>query len=149
MALYTKKRLFSDSNPGQSGISTTPQWVKITKTFTDFSADALSNSISIYTLPIKGYIHDVKIVPTTAFSGGTILTYTISVGINGSTAKYCVANNVFTGNTTVSAVHTAIAGMESNSATADIKATATTTVGNLSAATAGSADIYILVSIVS
>lgn len=125
-----------------------PYWVKITKAYTDFDTSELTNDISIYTLPINGYIHDIKIIPTTAFSGGTIDTYTISVGIVGALAKYAVATDVFTGNATLTTVHTPLIGMESTSGTTDIRAQATSTVGNLDAATAGSVTFLILVSVV-
>lgn len=123
----------------------TSQWVKVTKTFSDFSTAGLTNSITVYTLPIKGVIHSVMLSPTTSFSGGTIATYTISVGVGGTLAKYCVATNAFTG-FTLPAI-SAIAGVESTSASTSIQATAISTIGNLSAATQGSVDIYLLVSI--
>lgn len=123
------------------------QWIKVNKIFSNFSIAGVTNDISIYTLPIKGYIHDVKIVPTTAFSGGIIATYTISVGIAGSLAKYAIATNTFTGNTTATAIHAPLVGLESTSGTTDIRAQAISTVGNLNAAVAGSVDIYLLVSI--
>lgn len=124
-----------------------PKWTKVTKTFTDFSAAATNRQISILTLPISGYIHDVKIIPTTAFSGGLIGTYTISVGKAGATTRYSIPTNVFTGNTTVTDIHTPLVGLESISATEAITATALTTVANLDQATAGSVDIHLLVSI--
>jgi len=125
-----------------------PKWLKVTKTYQDFSTAGLTNNITILTLPIKGYIHDIKIVPTTAFSGGTIATYTLSVGIAGNLTKYVPTTNVFTGNTTATDIHVPNSGIESTSGTTAIKAEAISTVGNLSAATAGSVDFYILVSIV-
>jgi hypothetical protein len=132
-------------------LAQTPTWVKVTKTFSNFATAALTNDISIYTLPIKGYIHDVKIVPTTAFSGGTISACTISVGKSGALTKYAIATDVFTGNTTVTAIHTPLIGLESTSGTTDIRAAiiavgVAQTLNNLSA---GSVDIYLLVSILS
>lgn len=121
-------------------------WVKVTKAYSAFSTAGLTNDISIYTLPIKGYIHDVKIVPTTAFSGGLISAYTVSVGIGGALTKYAIATNTFTGNTTVSTIHTPLPGLESTSGTTDIRAQAVSVTGLLNAATAGSVDIYLLVS---
>lgn len=132
----------------KSNITTTPQWIKITKTYTDLSIAGLTNNITLLTLPIKGYIHDVKIVPTTAFSGGLIATYTLSVGISGSLAKYGAIVDVFTGNITSNLIHTPLAGLESTSGTTAIKLSAISTVANLSSATAGSVDIYILTSLV-
>lgn len=122
-------------------------WVKVTKGFADFAAAGLTNDISIYTLPAKGYIHDVKIVPTTAFSGGLISAYTISVGISGNLVKYAVASNVFTGNTSLGAAHAPLPGIESVGSTTDIRAAAVSVTGLLNTAAAGSVDIYLLVSI--
>lgn len=130
-------------------IPKTPQWVKVTKTFSNFATAALTNDISIYTLPINGYIHDVKIVPTTAFSGGVISAATISVGKGGALTKYAIATDVFTGNTTASSIHTPLVGLESTSGTTDIRA-AITVVGvaqTLNSLSAGSVDIYLLISI--
>jgi hypothetical protein len=127
-------------------IPNTPAWYKVTKTFSDFATAGLTNDISIFTLPAKGYIHDIKIVPTTAFSGGTIATYTVSVGISGSLSKYAIATNVFTGNVTINTVHTSLPGLESTSGTTDIRAQVISTVGNLNAATAGTVNFYLLIS---
>lgn len=123
---------------------TVPRWIKITKTYTDFSTAGLTNEISIYTLPAKGIIHACQIFPSTVFSGGTIASYTISVGISGNATKYGVAANVFTG-ATLSTIN-ALIGIESMSGTTSIKATAISTVGLLNAASAGSVDIYLLIS---
>jgi hypothetical protein len=120
------------------------QWIKVTKTFSDFSAAAVTNNITIYSLPAKGVIHNVQLVPTVAFSGGLIATYTISVGIAGTLAKYAVATNVFTG-FSLPAI-SVLPGIESTSGATDIKAAAISTVGNLNAAVAGSIDIYLFVS---
>lgn len=126
--------------------TTAPHWIKVTKTYSDFSTGGLTNDVSIYTLASKGYIHDVKIIPSTAFSGGTIAAYTISVGIGGALTKYAIATNTFTGNTTLTTIHTPLVGLESTSATTDIRAQAVAVTGFLNAATAGSVDIYLLVS---
>lgn len=126
-----------------------PRWVKVTKTYADFAAAGLTNDISIYTLPSKGYIHDVKIIPTTPFAGGLIATYTISVGIAASLAKYAIAANTFTGNTTLGLIHAPLPGLENTAGSTDIRAAAISTVGLLNAATAGSVDIWLLVSTLS
>jgi len=119
----------------------TPQWVKITKTFADFSTAGATNEITIYTLGAKQAIDQCLIYPTTVFSGGTIASYTISVGISGTAAKYGIAANVFTG-ASLSAINI-LAGVESMSGTTSIKATAISTVGLLNATTQGSVDIYL------
>lgn len=122
----------------------TAQWKKVTKVYTDFSTAGVTNNIEIYLLPVKGVIHAVLVSPTVAFAGGLIATYTISVGIAGTLAKYAPATNAFTGFTLP--VISVITGIESLSGTTSIKASAISTVGNLSAATAGSVDFYLLIS---
>lgn len=123
----------------------TAQWKKVTKVYTDFSTAGVTNNIEIYLLPVKGVIHAVLVSPTVAFAGGLIATYTISVGIAGTLAKYAPATNAFTGFTLP--VISVITGIESLSGTTSIKASAISTVGNLSAATAGSVDFYLLISL--
>lgn len=125
-------------------ITTLPKWIKIPVTFSTFSVAGLTNNVTIYSLPAKAVIHSVFINAGTLFSGGLIATYTISIGIAGTLAKYMPATNVFTGATLP--VPATIAGVESVSGATDIKAAAISTVGNLNDATAGAADIYLLVS---
>ena len=120
------------------------KWVKITKTFSDFSTASVTNAITIYSLSSKQLIHSTQIVVTTTFSGGTIATYTISIGTGGNATKYSAATNVFTG-ASLPAISTS-AGLESTSGATNILATAISTIGNLSAATQGSVDIYLLIS---
>jgi len=126
-----------------------PQWIKVaTKTFTDFSTAGATNTIaSGYLLPANGVITGCQVIPTVAFSGGTIATYTISVGIASSHLKYAIATNVFTGFSL--STPNVLPGIESTSATTSITLTATATVGLLNASTAGSVDIWLLVSVLS
>jgi len=125
----------------------TDQWIKIaTKTFTDFSTAGATNTIaSGYSLPAKSIVTGCQVIATTLFSGGTVASYTVSVGIGsgGSIAKYAIATNVFTGATL--AAPNVLPGIESTSAAVSITLTATATVGLLNAATAGSVDIYLRV----
>lgn len=124
-----------------------PKWTKITKTYSDFSIAALTNSIEILSLPAKGVIHAVKLKHSTLFSGGTITTYTISIGIVGSLAKYITASNVkATVGDLVQYVSSTL-GTEGNAAVTSIKATAISTLDNLDEATQGSVDIWILYSV--
>jgi hypothetical protein len=128
-------------------LSGNPQWIKITKSYTDFSTASLTNTIDLVTLPNKSVIHNCIIKHSTRFLGGIIATYTISVGITGTLAKYAIAYDVnqVTG-ATVSGINSLI-GYEFTGIT--LKATAISTVGLLNAATQGSVDIYVLVSILS
>jgi hypothetical protein len=119
------------------------KWIKINKTFSDFSAAALTNTITIYSLPAKQMIHATQIIVTTSFAGGSIVTYTISVGIGGNNSKYVPPLSVAP--LGILAVSTSM-GLESTSGSTNIQATATSTIGSLNAATQGSVDIYLLIS---
>lgn len=121
-----------------------PAWTKYTKTFTDLSTAGLTNNIELFLLAAKEVIHQVVIKHTTAFSGGLIATYTVSVGITGVLAKYGIAFDVnqAVGNM-VSGVNL-LSGVESFGGTTSIKIAAVSTVGNLNAATTGSVDVYVL-----
>lgn len=127
-------------------IGSVPVWIKVSKGYKDFAAAALTNDISIYTLPVYGYVHDVKIIPIEAFSGGTVASYTLSVGKSAPFTSLAIATNVFTGNTTLSAAHSALPMVFSKAANTDVRALATSTVGNLTEATSGIVDFYLLVS---
>lgn len=120
-------------------------WVKITKGFADFSTGALTNTINIYSLVAKGVMHATFVNATTKFSGGLIATATLSIGVSGGSAvKYLAATNVFTG--APLATPTSTTGVESMSGATNITATLISTVANLSSLSAGSVDIYLLVS---
>jgi hypothetical protein len=123
-----------------------PQWIKVTIPYTSFSTAATTNTISGYTLPAGGIIHGIKVKHSTAFSGTSITGYTIKVGISGETDRYTSAFSVFS---TVSGTNFQLNSTfdsQDHGSTTDIKVTATSTGANLSAATAGSVDIWLLVS---
>lgn len=121
-----------------------PYWRKYTKTFTDFSTAATTNSIDLFQLPAGGVILAVKLKHSAAFTGGALSAYTISVGIVGTLAKYLAAQNVFAAPGATNYGIGATIGGESHTASTAIKATATSTGGNLNLATAGSVDVWVL-----
>lgn len=124
----------------------TPVWVKVTKTFGNLSAAALTNDIEVLSLAAKGVIHAVKIKHSAAFTGGAIAAYTVSVGIVGNLTKYAPAFDVFQApGSTVMQISNLI-GTENQGAATSIRLAATSTGANLNAATSGSVDIWILVS---
>jgi hypothetical protein len=123
---------------------TTPQWIKITKSYTDFATAGLTNDIEIFSLPARSMIHATQIYAPTKFSGGLISAFTISVGITGTLTKYAAAVSVFTAATLQQP--SAITGIESISAATSIRAQAISVTGNLNAATQGAVEIYLLVS---
>lgn len=118
------------------------RWVKVgTVTNATFSTASATNKVGIFTLPVAGFIHAVRLNCTTSFIGGGLATYTISVGNTGNVTKYMGANSVFT----TGYFDAFLPGSESMSAATAIFANATAS-GNLNLATQGSADIWALVS---
>jgi hypothetical protein len=119
------------------------RWFKFTKTFGDFSTAGLTNDIEVLSLPVRGVITKVVLKHTTAFSGGAIASYTVSVGITGNFIKYAAAFDVFqaTGNTVFGFNN--LQNMENFGAAVSIRAQATATGANLDQAAAGSVDIYV------
>lgn len=129
-------------------IGSIPQWIKVGNAIshTAFQTGATTNNITLFTLLAGGIIHAVKIKHSTAFAGGVISAYTLSVGIAGTLAKYATAFDVFQ---VVSATAYQLSnsfGGESHTATTAIKIAATSTGANLSASTAGVVDVWALLS---
>jgi hypothetical protein len=123
-----------------------PKWFKYTVTHTALQAAATSNDIELLSLPAGGVIHAVKTKHSVAFSGGAIATYTVSVGIAGTLAKYSSAFNVFQaiGNTVFQMSSTL--GSENHGAVTSIRVAAVSSGANLNASAAGSVDIWVLIS---
>ena len=132
------------ANAGAAVALTTPAWTKYTVTYSQLSAAALTNNIQLFSLPARGTIHAVVIKHSAAFTGGAIATYTLSVGIAGTLAKYASAFDVFQapGNTVLQSSGGAFT--ENAGAATSVRVAAVSTGANLSAATAGSATIWVL-----
>lgn len=124
-----------------------PVWVKVTKTYSDFATASTSNTITVYSLPIRGMVHQCVIKHTTAFSGGAISAYTIDV--KQASISYTGPFNVFqaVGDTTF-AQGGSIDTIYNFGSTTAISAEATSTGDNLDQASAGAVAIWLLVSIV-
>ena len=123
-----------------------PRWKKVTKTFTDLSAAGLTNDIEVYSLLAGEVIHAVKTKHSTAFSGGTIASYTVSVGIVGNLVKYSAAFDVFQATSNTAFQLSTTVGSENHGAAPSIRLAAVSTVDNLDQAAAGSVDVWLLVS---
>lgn len=138
----------NDSFAYLSDILPTTSWVHLaTLTFSSFSTGSTTRTINTsYTLPPQWVVNAIAINQNTSFSGGSISGYTISIGgaITGNTFKYLSPLDVFSIFTSPVVKNNAI-GMESFFAASAITATATSTGANLSSATQGSVDIYLLV----
>lgn len=135
------------TNP--AAIGATLQWVKVgvAISHTAFQTAALTNSITLFTLAAAGVIHAVKIKHSVAFAGAAIASYTLSVGIGGTLAKYASAFDVFQAVSNTAFQLSAVTGSENNGATTPILITATSTGANLSASTAGTVDVWALLSV--
>jgi hypothetical protein len=122
-------------------------WTKYTVTYLDLAAAATTNDVDLFTLPAGGVIHGVKIKHSTAFSGGAISAFTVSVGITGTLAKYASAFDVFqaVGNTAQQISSTV--GTENHGASTSIKIAATSTGANIDQATSGSVDVWAMWSV--
>lgn len=123
------------------------RWTKVTKIFSDFTDTDTTNDIEVFSLPAKGVIQKVVIKHNTAFTGGTISAYTISVGIASNFTKYAAAKDVFAAASDTNFGFNELQNMENFGAATSIRAQATSTGGNLNAATTGSVDIYIYYSV--
>ena len=144
-AVLDSTQTFTGENNFTS-VSNFPIWLKFSKSYSDFSTAALTNSITLFTLPAGGIVHAVKIKHSTAFAGTSITGYNVSVGITGTLAKYATAFDVLQA---VAADTFQISNglfSESHTATTDVKVTATSVGANLSAATQGSVDVWVLTS---
>lgn len=120
-------------------------WRKVVVKYSDFEAANTTDTVTLYTTRKFESIERIVMRRDVDFSGGSLTTYTISVGKSGAATKYQAAVDVFTGvsNGDTNSIVTTGPGVEA-SATAII-ATATGS-HNLSTATAGQVTFFILVS---
>jgi hypothetical protein len=134
--------------PFASGEGSSPSWVKRTVAFDDLAAASPTNDIELYSLPAGGMIHAVKLKHSTAFAGGSLSAYVVSVGIAGDLDKYMSggAFDVFQAVSGTAFQVNSVVGAENNGAAASIRISATATGDDLDAATAGVVDVWLLVS---
>lgn len=135
------------------GVTTTaqmvsmPRWTKYSVLHTALQTAATTNNIELFSLPAKTLIHKVIIKQSTAFLGTA--TYTLSVGITGTLAKYIAAYDVTTAVSSSNfggSLVTVNATLEDFLSATSIKVAATSTIQNLSSSSAGAADIWVLTS---
>lgn len=124
-----------------------PVWTKYTVSYSDLSAAALTKSITIATVPAKTVLHAVGIKHSASFTGGAIATYTLEVGITGTTARYASPFNVLQAPGDTVGQISGGTWSEDFANPVAIKLTATSTGANLDQATAGSATIWLYTSV--
>lgn len=120
-----------------------PRWRKYTYAYSDFSNAANSQSITAFSLSAKEGVDAVLIKHTTAFSGGSVSSYTVEVGTTGDTNRYATAFNVFQAVANTTASSNSVLEVPNYGASADFIVTARSGGDTLSNATAGSVDIYV------
>jgi hypothetical protein len=120
-----------------------PTWKRFTKTFADFAASANQGNSSLFDLPPGGVVHAAVLRATEGFKGGSLTDYKISVGVVNTPAKYAPQLSVFDPANEIAAV----VGVESFAAPTTIIAQANSVGAQLSAATQGSVDIWVLWSV--
>jgi len=76
-------------------LASTSYWTKYTVLYSALATAGVTNDIELFSLPAKTVVEKVIIKTSTAFLGGLIATYTLSVGISGTLAKYIAAFDVF------------------------------------------------------
>ena len=135
----------SDNNSNLFTVNTSPQWSKYTVTYSQLAAAATSNDIELLQLPAKTMLTGAVIKHSTAFSGGILTNYTVSVGISGTLAKYASAFNVFqaVSDTTKQVQFELAQDIESFANSTSIRVAAVSTGTTLDQATAGSVDIWV------
>jgi hypothetical protein len=118
-------------------------WTKYTVAYTDLSAAALTNNITLLTLPILGKIEGLVIKHSASFTGGALSAYKIDVGIVGELDRYLSQFDVFQAAGAAVFNSVDLNEIPSFTATTAVKIQATSVGANLSAATAGSLDIWV------
>jgi hypothetical protein len=63
-------------------------WIKVNKTYADFSIVATEKRLTIYTLPIGSILLALKVKASTAFSGGGAASCGLRLGITGAGYNY-------------------------------------------------------------
>jgi hypothetical protein len=130
-----------------------PGWVKVTKLHTAFQTAALTNTVALYTLPAKGVIHACLVKHTAQFVGTGITGYNLT-SVNGASAYFggsgayslsAVPANAGQGRLQPFA-QTGYGSLEDFGATKQITVSVQSIGANLSNSTAGSVDVYLLVS---
>ena len=123
-----------------------PVWQKVTVAETAFTAAATTEDIEVFSLPAAALIHAIRIKHSASFTGGGLSAFTLSVGIGGDLVKYAPAFDVFQApGSTVSQV-SSIVDDEDQSSSTSIRLAAASTDANVADATAGSVDVWLLVS---
>lgn len=122
-----------------------PVWQKYTFAYSDLATAATSNSITLFSLGAKQVIHGVVVKHETAFAGGSLSAYDVSVGVTGDLERYSSDFDVFQAVGSSTAQASQDLSPENFSTSTNILLSAVSVGDNLDQATAGSIDIWVAV----
>lgn len=145
-AVGTDGQVLESDSTATNGIAwknKNPRWRKLTYAYTDFSTAATTFAVTAFSLAAGEGIDGVVIKNNTAFTGGSISAYTVKVGQSGDDDEYAPAFDIFHATAATYSQANTTMDVPNFTTTTDVIITATSTGANLSAATAGSVDIYI------
>lgn len=122
-------------------------WKKYSFDNTSFAVASTSTEVTLFTLAPGAIIEGIKIKHSTNFSGGSISTYTVSVGLSGNDSKYASAFNVFSapGSTNFQLTRDFVSEDNDNPTTVVIQAVSGG--GTLDQASQGNVDIWVKTSV--
>lgn len=123
------------------------RWVKYTKTYTDFSAAATSNTVLLGAMSSKVVVEAVIVKHATAFSGGSISAYTVEVGSAADADEYAAPFSVFQAVSEGAHLVSQSFRMSLFGSAQNLNATARSVGANLNAATQGSVEIWVKTSL--
>lgn len=123
--------------------SATPTWTKYTVSHTALQTAATTNNILLFTAAAKQLVTGVVLKHSTAFAGGTISAYTISIGIGSNLTKFSSTFDVFQAVSETATQSTLQQQMSAFGSTTPVQISAVSTGANLSASTQGSIDVWV------
>jgi hypothetical protein len=125
-----------------------PQWKRITIRESAFTTPFVNvESLTLAVLPAGGVVHATKVKHSTPFTGGSLSGFTVEAGVSGDLEKYASAFDVFQAAGDAVMQHTQAFDGESHSASStNLLVTGRSAGDNTDAATAGSVQIWLLVS---
>jgi len=132
---------------GNTSFANPGGWQLFTVSETAFTAAATSEDVSLFSLLENEVIEAVVIKHSTAFSGGTLSAFTVSVGIVGDLDKYGSAFDVFQATGAAVAQVSSSLGFEDFTGATDIRIAAVAVGDDVLNAAAGSVDVWVKTSI--
>jgi len=117
-------------------------WVKVTMSYADLTAAALSGTIEALEMVAKLTIHSIMIKHNTVFAGTGVTGLTLDVGITGELDRFVSLFDVFAPVSENAKDSTNMVFIGNIGSVTSIKLTSTSTGANLDQLTQGSVDIY-------